>query len=547
MAISFNDYKGLKILDTTPIKNGGISLNQNFQEIADRVGKCNYTSVVMPQPTDDSASGFAVGSRWINTLTNIEYVCKDSTAGAALWITGDSTIDIPSTYSLYVDGGRADVYTERGTIEYPYKTVQSALNESLVKMGTGTGLVSVSINIKPSTYDENASFTFPNKNKRLSISGQGSPSILKSLSVTSASTLTTNENEYNYLDISSLQLGLDDSSLVSPCLEIVGISAGTQVTSSIDNSKLIAASDYEVIKFTSPVTPASNLYIHNKCIIRNYGTTTALPTVSGENGNLYISNSICENLTTQNINIIDVSEANSLYISDSVIGNVSYDSGIPISVSDTSSAVINGANIFSETRDSIAGDTSSTIKIQSVYFNLSGSGIAINLPSATVLAGDLAYNGTLTGTDISTKITASSLVKANTSPMTSYTPTTAADWDTVPTDVQEALDEVAAGGLSTIYQPYWVKQNIIATLGGSTTVTVNKNIYVDTSSFAYDINLPDATTNDNYGLCVTNTGSMPLTINPAGSDTINGETELILFYENSSVILYAEGTTWRLR
>jgi len=42
-------------------------------------------AIVAPIATDDSASGFSVGSRWIDTVGNESYVCIDAAVGAAVW------------------------------------------------------------------------------------------------------------------------------------------------------------------------------------------------------------------------------------------------------------------------------------------------------------------------------------------------------------------------------------------------------------------------------------------------------------------------------
>lgn len=48
--------------------------------------KSEFNQTVDPTVNDDSANGYAVGSRWVNTTANKEYVCVDDTAGAAIWI-----------------------------------------------------------------------------------------------------------------------------------------------------------------------------------------------------------------------------------------------------------------------------------------------------------------------------------------------------------------------------------------------------------------------------------------------------------------------------
>jgi hypothetical protein len=47
--------------------------------------KVNLTAIVAPAVTDDSNAGYAIGSRWIDTATDKEYVCLNSSVGTAVW------------------------------------------------------------------------------------------------------------------------------------------------------------------------------------------------------------------------------------------------------------------------------------------------------------------------------------------------------------------------------------------------------------------------------------------------------------------------------
>jgi hypothetical protein len=47
--------------------------------------KVNLTAVVAPTVNDDVDLGYAIGSRWVDTVTDKEYVCLDATDGAAVW------------------------------------------------------------------------------------------------------------------------------------------------------------------------------------------------------------------------------------------------------------------------------------------------------------------------------------------------------------------------------------------------------------------------------------------------------------------------------
>lgn len=45
----------------------------------------NFDSVSDPTSGDDVSLGYDVGSRWINSMTQSEFVCMDNTLGAAVW------------------------------------------------------------------------------------------------------------------------------------------------------------------------------------------------------------------------------------------------------------------------------------------------------------------------------------------------------------------------------------------------------------------------------------------------------------------------------
>lgn len=45
----------------------------------------NIAATTNPGTGDDSADGYSVGSIWVNTSTDTGYLCKDATAGAAVW------------------------------------------------------------------------------------------------------------------------------------------------------------------------------------------------------------------------------------------------------------------------------------------------------------------------------------------------------------------------------------------------------------------------------------------------------------------------------
>lgn len=45
----------------------------------------NRDATGSPTTADDASQGYEIGSEWINTSTGTEYVCVDSSTGAAVW------------------------------------------------------------------------------------------------------------------------------------------------------------------------------------------------------------------------------------------------------------------------------------------------------------------------------------------------------------------------------------------------------------------------------------------------------------------------------
>ena len=46
---------------------------------------CNFAATTNPTVGDDSGDGYTIGSRWINTSSDVEFICTDASVGAAVW------------------------------------------------------------------------------------------------------------------------------------------------------------------------------------------------------------------------------------------------------------------------------------------------------------------------------------------------------------------------------------------------------------------------------------------------------------------------------
>lgn len=81
-----------KITGTVSHEKGGLEADVSAYDGLIRISggstsnlKSNFAASAAPAVTDDSASGYVVGSRWIDTTNDKEYVCVDNTATAAVW------------------------------------------------------------------------------------------------------------------------------------------------------------------------------------------------------------------------------------------------------------------------------------------------------------------------------------------------------------------------------------------------------------------------------------------------------------------------------
>lgn len=87
---------GANVTDATTVAAAGAVMDSDFSAGegfmrktgvgAYEVIKTNMNASVAPTVNEDSADGYAVGSRWFDTTADKEYVCLAATVGAAVWI-----------------------------------------------------------------------------------------------------------------------------------------------------------------------------------------------------------------------------------------------------------------------------------------------------------------------------------------------------------------------------------------------------------------------------------------------------------------------------
>ena len=76
--------------------------------------KTNLAAAVAPGVSDDSASGYAVGSRWIDTTADKEYVCLDAGVGVAVWTetTGGGSMSDAAIKTAYENNANTNEYDD---------------------------------------------------------------------------------------------------------------------------------------------------------------------------------------------------------------------------------------------------------------------------------------------------------------------------------------------------------------------------------------------------------------------------------------------------
>lgn len=88
-------YVSAVVDDEDPDEVGPDEWNATHTVPTNSIIKNNFSASTDPTSSDDSGDGYEVGSRWINTSSDIEYVCVDSTASAAVW-TALESVSIPA-------------------------------------------------------------------------------------------------------------------------------------------------------------------------------------------------------------------------------------------------------------------------------------------------------------------------------------------------------------------------------------------------------------------------------------------------------------------
>jgi hypothetical protein len=80
----------------------------------------NYSATSYPITSNDSSQGYSIGSCWINTTSQNEFICVSASVGAAVWksTTGGSFLTSTQHAALrqlihFIDGGPAEQFATK--------------------------------------------------------------------------------------------------------------------------------------------------------------------------------------------------------------------------------------------------------------------------------------------------------------------------------------------------------------------------------------------------------------------------------------------------
>jgi hypothetical protein len=83
---------------------------------SDGIVKHNFSASSNPTISDDASQGYAIGSVWINTTTNVAFVCVDATLTVAVWVQSSISLTSPGPHLFSIDPGTLGRSGTSGTV-----------------------------------------------------------------------------------------------------------------------------------------------------------------------------------------------------------------------------------------------------------------------------------------------------------------------------------------------------------------------------------------------------------------------------------------------
>lgn len=110
------------------------------------------TATTNPTVNDDNSDGYTVGSFWFNASTGTMYICKDSTVGAAVWVTQGGDLQTAYDNGRVVNGqtvtfdANGQIGLGNGALQDSTATFVVALGEAAAKDSSGAYINAIGAN-----------------------------------------------------------------------------------------------------------------------------------------------------------------------------------------------------------------------------------------------------------------------------------------------------------------------------------------------------------------------------------------------------------------
>ncbi len=110
--------------------------------------KVKLDATDVPGVNDDSGSGYAVGSRWIDTTNDKEYVCLDASSGAAVWTetTGAGGGGGEANTGSNVGTAGVGVFKQKSGVDLQFKNINAGSSKITVTDDAGNDEIDIDVN-----------------------------------------------------------------------------------------------------------------------------------------------------------------------------------------------------------------------------------------------------------------------------------------------------------------------------------------------------------------------------------------------------------------
>ncbi len=107
--------------------------------------KVKLDATAAPGVNDDSNAGYSVGSRWLDTTNDKEYVCLDASVGAAAWTETTASAAGESNTGLNVGTSGVGVFKQKSGVDLQFKKINAGSGKVTVTDDTGNDEIDIDV------------------------------------------------------------------------------------------------------------------------------------------------------------------------------------------------------------------------------------------------------------------------------------------------------------------------------------------------------------------------------------------------------------------